>query len=147
MLTLDGTQVKLITVNQVKKAILIKKAPSLLRVLFVGLLALLLIPSKTLAATIDTANGDVATIKGLEGLIANLISIALSLSGLILFIMFVIGGFKYLTSQGDPKSVEAAKGTLTHAIIGLVILLLAYVILSIVYGITGVDVRNFRVTK
>lgn len=94
----------------------------------------------------DPKNPDVATIKGFEGIFANIVFVAFSFAGLVLFVMFVIGGFKYMTSQGDPKSVDSAKGTLTHAIIGLIVLLLAYAILVIVKDVTNVDVTNFRVT-
>lgn len=81
----------------------------------------------------------VATLQGLECIFANLLQIALVLAGLVLFIMLVVGGFRYLTSGGDPKAKEAAQGTLTHAIAGLVILLLAFVILRFIAFITGVE--------
>ena len=93
----------------------------------------------------EVNRGDVATIRGFERIFSNLVTIVLELAAIILFIMFIIGGFKYLTSQGDPKAVEAARGTLTHAIIGLVVLLLAYVFLTIIEAITGAQITNFRV--
>jgi hypothetical protein len=48
---------------------------------------------------------------------------------LVIFIMFVIGSFKYLTSLGDPGKIDSAKGTFTWAVIGLVVYLSAYLIL------------------
>ncbi len=89
----------------------------------------------------------VATIKGLECAFSNFISVILALAGIVLFIMLVIGGFRYLVSGGDPKAVEAAKGTLTQAIVGLVILVLAFLILVLIREITGVNVTEFRVTQ
>lgn len=91
--------------------------------------------------------GDVATIKGLECAFGNFISVILALAGIILFVMLVVGGFRYLVSGGDPKAVEAAKATLTHAILGLVILVLAFLILVFIKQITGVDVTIFRITR
>lgn len=45
-------------------------------------------------------------------------------------LMLIIGGFRYITSAGNEKQADAAKETLTNAIIGLVFVLLAYVIAS-----------------
>lgn len=90
----------------------------------------------------------VATIKGLEAIFSNILSIALTLAGIVLFIMLLVGGFRYLTSGGDPKAKEAAQGTLTQAIAGLVILLLAFVILRFIAFITGVEgILNFTIVQ
>ncbi len=45
-------------------------------------------------------------------------------------IMLIIGGFRYITSAGNEGQAEAAKETITQAVIGLVIVLLAFVIAS-----------------
>lgn len=45
-------------------------------------------------------------------------------------IMLIVGGFRYITSAGNEGQAEAAKEQITQAIIGLVIVLLAYVIAS-----------------
>lgn len=97
-------------------------------------------------AATGIVEGDVATLQYLETIFANVISVTLAFAAIVLFIMFLIAGFRYLTSGGDPKAVEAAKGTLTHAIAGLVILVLAFVILQLIRLITGVDVTIFKVT-
>lgn len=89
----------------------------------------------------------VATIKGLECAFSNFVSVILAFAGIVLFIMFVVGGFRYLTSGGDPKAIEAAKGTLTQAIVGLVILVLAFLILKLIETITNVPVTQFKVTQ
>lgn len=93
------------------------------------------------------AEGGVATIKGLECAFSNFVSVILAFAGIILFIMFIVGGFRYLVSGGDPKAVEAAKGTLTHAILGMIILVLAFLILVLIKQITGVNVTEFKVTQ
>jgi len=61
------------------------------------------------------------------------------LAGLILFLYLIIGGFELLTSAGSPKAVESAKGKITNAFIGFIIIFIAYwlvQILEIVLGIT-----------
>jgi heme/copper-type cytochrome/quinol oxidase subunit 2 len=91
--------------------------------------------------------GDPAALKDLECVFANIVAAILFLAGIVLFVMLIVGGFKYLTSGGDPKAVEAAKGTITSAIAGLIIIILAYVILLIIAKITGVDVTQFKVVQ
>lgn len=93
------------------------------------------------------AVGDVATLKGIEAVFSNILTIALSLAGIVLFIMFITGGFRYLTAGGDAKAVEAAKGTLTHAIAGLVVLILAWIIIQFIEVLTGVNLSTFRIYR
>lgn len=88
---------------------------------------------------------DVATLQGIECAFSNLISVVLALAGIVVFVMLVLGGFKYMTSGGDPKATESAKGTVTHAIFGLVILIFAYVVLVLIGAVSGVDVTRFRI--
>lgn len=73
-----------------------------------------------------TSAGGVATI--LEVLL-NLLSLAV---GIVAVIMIIVGGFKYITSQGDSNSVNSAKNTLLYAVIGLVIVAFAQVIVRFV---------------
>src|SRR3989344_6806909 len=93
------------------------------------------------------AVGDVATIKGAEAIFENVISIALAFAGITLFVMFLIGGFRYMTAGGDAKAVEAAKGTLTHAVLGLVVLILAWIIIQFIEVLTGVRLSIFEIYR
>ena len=95
------------------------------------------INSKCVGAT-ATGTTDVATLQGFECLFYNILSVALRLIGLAMFLMLLFGGFKYLTSGGDPKAVEAAKATLTTAVTGLVLAVLAWFILSFISKFTGI---------
>jgi hypothetical protein len=89
--------------------------------------------------------GGVATIKGFEGLFDNLVSSLLGLAAIALFIMLLFGGFKYLTSGGNPKNLESARNTLTHAIIGMILVALTFLILRFIEVFTGANVTNFVV--
>lgn len=76
----------------------------------------------------------------------NLVSALLALGGVALFVMLLLGGFKYLTSGGDPKKAEEAKKTLTYAIGGLVLLVGSFLILQLIQDITGANVTEFNIT-
>lgn len=58
----------------------------------------------------------------------------LGLLGLIAVIMIIVGGFKWMTAGGDEEKIESAKKLLTAAVIGLVIVLLAWAIVIFVAG-------------
>jgi hypothetical protein len=52
--------------------------------------------------------------------------------GVAAVIMIMLGGFKYITSNGDSAKVGSAKTTIIYALIGLVIVALAQVIVNLV---------------
>lgn len=93
---------------------------------------------------IGNAGDGVATIGSLASVFSNILQAVVAFSGVILFIMLVIGGFNFLFSSGDQKKLEKAKGTVTNAIIGLVVLVGAYLILFIIKTFTGVDITTFK---
>ncbi len=90
--------------------------------------------------------GEPATIKDLEIVFGNIVKVSLGFAGVVLFVLLLMGGMKYITSGGDPKAAESAQKTITYAIGGLIIILLSYLILVLIKQITGVDVTQFRIT-
>ncbi len=66
----------------------------------------------------------------LPDLIAYLYNFAIMIAGLAVFFMLVIGGFKYLSSAGDPGKTKDAKDQLTSSMLGLILLLSSYLILN-----------------
>lgn len=87
---------------------------------------------------------NVATIGCIVPLFENLVKGVLALSGVALFVMLVIGGFNFLLSGGDPKKLEAARGTLTNAVIGLVVIVLSFLIIKTIEVATGAPVTKFE---
>ena len=99
-----------------------------------------------MGAGIDN-DGGVATISGLEGLFQNVIGSLLFVAGIILFIMLVMGAFKFITSRGDPKRLDSARKTLTYAIVGIILVASSYLILVLIRDFTGnVNILNFTVS-
>jgi len=87
----------------------------------------------------------VATFTCLESVFKNVVVALTALVGIALFVMFVIGGYGFLLSGGDQKKLEKARGTLTAAIAGVVIVVVAYLILQTIHLFTGVDVTQFTI--
>ncbi|OGM19342.1 hypothetical protein A2685_02190 [Candidatus Woesebacteria bacterium RIFCSPHIGHO2_01_FULL_37_10] len=88
-----------------------------------------------------------AQIRDLEVIFAKTVDIILGFAGIALFLMLILGGFKYITSGGDPKAAESARNTLTYAIGGLVLIASAYLIIKIAESITGADLTNFAIFR
>lgn len=63
----------------------------------------------------------------------------LLLVGVVIAVAFLIyGGIKWVLSGGDKAAVDAARKHIVAAIIGLVIIVLAFVIVSFVFQLLGV---------
>jgi len=80
-----------------------------------------------------------ATFKDFEVIFQSVLTVIFSLAALAAFVMLIIGGFRYLTAAGDPKASEQARGTITWAIVGLLFLIGAWFILSLISEFTGVE--------
>lgn len=87
----------------------------------------------------------VANFKALEAIFSNILTISVSLAGIAVFIMLIVGAFGYLTSSGNPEKIKKATSILTGAIIGLVVLISIWFILKFVEQFTGVTVTKFEV--
>ena len=89
------------------------------------------------------ANEDVATIQGFECLFQNILQVLVPIAGIAFFAMFLVGGFKYLTSAGDPKKAAAATHTITMSFIGIIGVIASWLILLFIEQFTGVKVTDF----
>lgn len=82
----------------------------------------------TVASKYDTFTTIVNTI------VAN----AFIIGGIILFLMFFYAGFKFIS--GGSKAKDEARTMLTTAIIGMIVMFIAYWIVQIVQLVTGTNV-------
>ncbi len=115
------------------------------------LLAFQFMPANAAAVTADISGNACAGIKAatgpdackdagdtsFSGIIASVINILSMLVGAVSVIMIIVGGFKYITSNGDANSTKGAKDTIMYALIGLIIVLFAQVIVRFVWTNAG----------
>lgn len=79
----------------------------------------------------DSCSTDgVATLKCLEIVFENLLTMSSALVIVILFIMFIVGSLKYLTSGGDQEKLKGARNTFKYAFAGLIIFVFSFLILN-----------------
>lgn len=73
-----------------------------------------------------------ADVSKITNFIQSVIAILVTLSGLVATGFFVWGGFSYITSTGNPESLDRSKKTIFYSAIGLAIVFGAFVISNIV---------------
>lgn len=71
---------------------------------------------------------------GNSGLLTNAINALLYIATIISIIMIIYGGISYTTSEGDPKKVAKAKGTVMSGVIGFVLAILSITIMMFVFN-------------
>ena len=72
--------------------------------------------TNTISPCGDCVVDGVPTLKCLEIVFGNILTMASAFIVLTLFIMFVVGSFRYLTSFGNAEKVKKAQGTLKMAL-------------------------------
>lgn len=86
----------------------------------------------------------VATVQGIGCLLANTLSIVLTLIGIAGFVMIIYAAFNLLLSAGKSQEVEKSKNTITFAIIGLILALSAFIIINLIANFTGIEmIKSF----
>lgn len=82
----------------------------------------------------------VATVAAFSFLLGNIIAFFTVVAGIIFIFQFLIGGFNWLTSSGDKAKLETAQQKLINSVIGLVIVLSAYALISLMAAVLGIDI-------
>lgn len=79
----------------------------------------------------DTAPADLF---GENSVFVTVTNILLFVIGAIAVIMLIVGGIRYVVSQGDQNAITSAKNTILYAIIGIVVAFLAFAAVRFVTG-------------
>lgn len=96
----------------------------------------------TPGGTTGTTQIDGSDIHQLVDIFLRIITVLFSVAGIVTVILIIIGGIRMILSVGDPKAMQAARSSVTFAIIGLIIILLSVTIVLIVGKFLGVDLLN-----
>ena len=66
--------------------------------------------------------------------LGNVLNVVYAVAGALAVVFIVLGGINYTLSAGDAGKVKQAKDTVLYALIGLVVVLLAFAITRFVIG-------------
>lgn len=107
-----------------------------MRKLFATIISVLLLLPSTVLATDTTSTGvnltNPLSTSDVRVFIGQLIKAALGLSGSIALLMFIWGGFLWLTSNGNAEKIDKGRSVLIWATIGLIVIFFAYTIVNAV---------------
>ncbi len=79
-------------------------------------------------------NKDANKNRNLAGFVSSMVSLITNLVGIASVVMIILGGFKYVTSGGDSGKIGEAKKMIAGAVIGLIIVIFSYAIVTFVQG-------------
>lgn len=88
-------------------------------------------PTDTIGTTFGMGTAD------LEDTVIQIVQWVLGFLGLVAVIMILIGGFQWMTAGGNEEKVASAKKIISAAVIGLIIVLLAWAIVIFVISQTS----------
>lgn len=71
-------------------------------------------------------------ISGQDGVLLRVVNILSFVVGVASVIMVILGGLKYITSNGDSNSISSAKNTILYALIGAAVFLFSQAIIIFV---------------
>lgn len=86
----------------------------------------------TSTVCLDKGQGTDNPLTGKNGLFRGIAGVIALISGIIAIILILISGLRYVTSGGDPAKTKSAKDTIIAVVVGLVIIMLADSIISLV---------------
>ncbi len=72
-------------------------------------------------------------------IISDILPIIFTITGILLLIYLLMGGFQLMFAAGDPKKVQGAWGKITNAIIGFVIIFVAYWVTQLIGTVFNID--------
>jgi hypothetical protein len=86
----------------------------------------------------DSANracGNGANCGGsIDNIFKGVTSALIFIIGAVSVIMIIVGGLRYVTSNGDAKQAEAARNTIMFSVIGIIMAIASFAIVSFVVG-------------
>lgn len=86
-----------------------------------------------IAARIDAGSVGIPEV-GADGAITGILNIVYTAAGFTAIIVIIICGILYSTSQGDASKTKRAKDGILYSIVGIVVIMMAFVITNFIIG-------------
>lgn len=96
-----------------------------------------------LSSAAQNAGYETSPEKNIEFYMSQIITIILSVLGVVFLILIIYGGLIWMTAAGNEEKAKKAKELITEAMIGLIIVLAAYAISYFIIGrLIGASLNN-----
>lgn len=80
-----------------------------------------------------------------QTLLPNFVTLALIIGAIIFFFMLVIGAIQWISSGGDKAAIEAARGRITQALVGIVVLFSVFAIIKLIEVFFGIHILTLDI--
>jgi len=77
--------------------------------------------------------------------IPSAIGLAFIVGSLIFFAMLVFGAIQWISSGGDKQALESARGRISSALIGIILLFAAFALISIIQNFFGIKILTLDI--
>lgn len=74
--------------------------------------------------------------------LGNIIGFMTIIAALWFMFQFIIGGYQWIASGGDKNNLEQARDKIINSIIGLIIVVVAWIIVGLIGKLLGLDILN-----
>ena len=81
----------------------------------------------------------------LSGIIGAIISLVFIVAVVIALFYLLWGAVRWIFSGGDKAAVDTARGTITAAVIGLIVLFLSFLLINVLLAFFNVNIGNITI--
>ncbi len=89
-----------------------------------------------------TQGADVTPERNLEVIISNMIGVATVFAGIFFLVYFLMAAYKWLASGGESGKIQSARDQIINGVIGLVLVVGSYMVISLIGAIVGINILN-----
>lgn len=89
--------------------------------------------------------GNNSGISFVQQLIPSLVGLAFVVGVLIFFFMLLLGAIQWISSGGDKAAVEGARGKITQALVGIIVLFSVFAIIKVVETFFGINILTLDI--
>ncbi len=104
-----------------------------------------LAPAIAFADNIVVSPGPNTGFKSLGNAISNVITLAFAVAVLIVLVMLILGAYEWIVSGGDKEAVGKARNRIINALLGLVVLAVAFALAKVFGSFVGLDLSNISI--
>ncbi len=72
--------------------------------------------------------------KSPQNIIIDFVGYLMAFTGIILLSNILLGGYQWMTSEGNEEKITKAKNKIIHSVIGMIIIMTAYVLVSLIFN-------------
>ena len=103
--------------------------------------------AQSLGGNIKPPTGITSVKSGFPQLVTNLITLATIIGGILVLFNFILAGYSFITAGGDPKKVQNSLSKIWQSLVGLIIIITAVAISSIIGKVFFGDSTFFLAPK